>query len=169
MENNIDTNTENKNEELHEEGMVHLILSHSYTTFLLAVVIGLILDIVIPINILHGNVYGYVGAVMIILGSLIIYWAQSTSSTTKKEMEVEKTTRNFAAGPYKYTRNPTHVGLTIMTLGLGFLINSISLIVFVIIASFITKDIFLRKEEALLEKKYGQPYTDYKKKVRIWI
>ncbi len=151
--------------------VVHLILSHSYTVFLLAVILGVILDVFIPINIFNNYVYQYVGFAMIVLGSILIYWAQSTTRSTKKE-EVQKQdmkVREFARGPYKYSRNPTYIGITIMTLGLGFLINSVFSVVLVLIASLITKFIFIKKEEILLEQKYGEDYCNYKKKVCTWI
>ncbi len=155
-------------EKLYEDGMIHLILSHSYTVFLFAVVLGVIFDIIFPIEFFEGYLYQYIGFIMIILGSGLIYWAQSTSSSTRREMDKKKTERQFDCGPYKYSRNPTSIGLTIMTLGLAFLINSLFSVIFVIIASFI-KIIFIKKEEDILEKKYGQAYCDYKKKVKTWI
>jgi protein-S-isoprenylcysteine O-methyltransferase Ste14 len=149
-------------------GMVHFILSHSYVVFLTAVVLGAVLDAVFPTQMFFGLIYPYLGFSMIVVGSLLIYWAQSTSSHTQKEME-KNGARNFMSGPYAYSRNPTHIGLTIMTLGLAFVVNSLSMLVLVAIASVITKFIFLREEEALLEKRYGQPYRDYKKKVSTWV
>ncbi len=156
------------NENTFKDGMVHYILSHSYIVFFMAVIVGVILDIIFPIDIFRGQLYQYVGLVMILLGTCLIYWAQSTASHTKKEME-EKGERDFARGPYKYSRNPTHIGLTIMILGLGFLLNSLFSVVLIIIASLLTKAIFLKEEESLLEEKYGQIYRDYKKKVRSWL
>lgn len=162
---------ETKKEEtniLKGSAMVHFILSHSYSVFLFAVVLGVIFDTFIPINIYQSQTYQYIGFVMIVLGSLLIYWAQSTSSKTKKEME-EGASRDFARGPYKYSRNPTHIGLAVMTLGLGFLINSLFSVIFIIIAFLVTKSVFIKKEEGILEEKYGQTYCDYKKKVRTWL
>ncbi len=165
-----DTKIEKK-EESYRDGMIHIILSHSYTVFLFAVVLGLILDILIPINIFNSYIYQYIGLVMIILGSVLIYWSQSTTSSTKKE-EVQKQgtiVREFACGPYKYSRNPTHIGISVMTLGLGFLISSVFSIILIVLTSLITKSIFLKKEEALLEQKYGEAYCEYKRKVKTWL
>lgn len=152
------------------EGMVHIILSHSYTVFLMAVVFGLVLDVFIPIYIFNAHIYQYIGIIFIVLGSLLIYWAQSTTSFTKKE-EVQNSNapRDFARGPYKYSRNPTHIGLSIMTLGLGLLLNSVFSVVLTVIASLITKFIFVKKEETILQERYGQSYSDYKKKVGTWV
>jgi len=56
-----------------------------------------------------------------------------------------------------------------MTLGFSLIIDSFFGIVLTIIAYVITKIFFLKKEESLLEKKYGEVYGDYKKKVKNWI
>jgi protein-S-isoprenylcysteine O-methyltransferase Ste14 len=149
-------------------GMVHLILSHSYSVFMMAVVFGLILDVFIPFYIFNDVIYQYIGAGMIIFGSIIIYWAQSSSNRSQEQTEKGEA-RNFEAGPYKYSRNPTHIGLSIMTLGLAFVLNSVFSLLLTLVASLITKLIFLKKEESLLEKKYGEPYLNYKKKVRTWV
>jgi len=153
-----------------KDGMVHLILSHSYVVFLYAVILGAIFHTVFNFHIFQGDAYQYIGFVMIILGSILIYWAQSASaSTAKTNLTGDKTERDFEGGPYKYSRNPTHIGMTIMTLGLGLIVNSFFIFLFIIIASIVTKFIFLKKEELFLEKKYGAPYIAYKNKVRSWL
>ena len=153
----------------YRDGMVHFILSNSYTVFLFAVVLGVIFDMIVPIDIFNTPIYQYGGLILIMIGSILVYWAQSSSYHSKVEMKKDKTERNFAKGPYKYSRNPTHIGLTLLTLGLGFVINSLFSVIFIIITSLVTKAIFLKKEEDLLEEEYGQVYTDYKKKVNSWL
>jgi len=150
-------------------GMVHLILSHSYTVFFLAVIFGIILDMIFPIDIFNSPLYQYEGLVMILGGSILIYWAQSSSYHSKNEMLVKKKTRNFAEGPYRYSRNPTHIGLSLLALGLAFMVNSLFSVILTLVASLITKIIFVKKEECLLEEEYGQLYLDYKKKVHTWV
>lgn len=151
-------------------GMVHFILSHSYVVFLMAVILGAISHMIFNVSIFSAPIYPYIGFAMIVFGSIIIYWAQSTSSCTRKEVKTgEKTERDFERGPYKYSRSPTHNGLTIMTLGLSLILNSFFTFIFIIIASIVTKLIFLKEEEALLEEKYGSVYCDYKKKVKMWL
>ena len=169
---NSDMNTE-PIKKPYRGGMVHFILSNSYTIFLFAVVLGVILDMIIPINIFNSRMYQYAGIVLIMIGSILIYWAQSTSYHSKIEMIEGKlgksVVRNFMEGPYKYSRNPTHIGLTLLSLGLAFLINSLFSVIFTIIASLITKFVFVKEEEDLLIEEYGQEYLDYKKKVKTWI
>ncbi len=107
---------------------------------------------------------------MIVLGSILIYWAQSTTDCTRKEVEKGVCpVRDFARGPYKYMRNPTHFGIAMMAFGLGLTVNSIFSIIFVVIAFLIIKIVFIKKEEIILEERYGDQYCDYKKKVCSWL
>jgi protein-S-isoprenylcysteine O-methyltransferase Ste14 len=151
------------------QGTVHFILLHSYLIFLLAVILGVFFDTFLNGKIFHNGVYQYIGLLLLIISSLIIYWAQSTSSNYKQREKRNEEDSHFEHGPYKYSRSPTHFGLFIMTLGLALIINSLFSIIFTIIAYLITKFFFLRKEEELLEKKYGETYVEYKKKVKNWI
>ncbi|MBI2657189.1 isoprenylcysteine carboxylmethyltransferase family protein [Candidatus Woesearchaeota archaeon] len=72
-------------------------------------------------------------------------------------------------GPYKFTRNPMYLGVTLALLGaaiyLGDLLAFLSPIVFFMFVSIR----FIPREEKLMEKLFGKKYLDYKKKVRRWI
>jgi protein-S-isoprenylcysteine O-methyltransferase Ste14 len=85
-----------------------------------------------------------VGFLFLLFGTFLIFWAQKTSLNLKKE-DIKKET--FLHGPYCYTRSPTHYGLFLLILGFGIVSNSFFVIVFSIISFFITKIVFLKKEE----------------------
>ena len=161
MEENLEKNNE---EQAFLKGKVHFILSHSYVILLFAVILGVIFDIIFPISLFDGQNYNFVGLAMIFLGSVLVYWAQSTSRFVKKTKNERGV--NFEHGPYKYLRSPTHLGLYIMTLGLAIIIKSPFSVIFIVVAYCITKFIFLKKEEKLLEKKYGETYLNYKSKTK---
>jgi protein-S-isoprenylcysteine O-methyltransferase Ste14 len=144
-----------------KNNLVHFILLHSYIMFLLAVIMGVIFDVFFPVQLFHHYAFRYLGVAMLLIGPWVIYWAQSASA--------KHNTSGFEHGPYKYSRNPTHLGLAIMTLGFAFLINSLFSVIFLIIASLISKFFFLPLEEKVLEKKYDGAYAAYKKKVNTWV
>lgn len=153
----------------HRKGMVHFVLLHSYLIFLVAVVLGTFFDPLYTKRIFSTGAHQIAGFIMLIIGSILIYWAQTSSSNYKQKAAAKHPKSFFELGPYKYLRNPTHFGLFILTLGFATIINSIFGALFVFIAYVITKLSFLKKEEKLLESKYGQAYKDYKKKVKNWI
>lgn len=148
---------------------VHFVLLHSYLIFLIAIVLGVFLDITFRIKIFSDNIYQYIGFGMLIVSSIIIYWAQSTSANYQERIHKKEGRSHFEFGPYRYLRSPTHFGLFIMTLGFSLIINSLFGVILTLIAYAITKLFFLRKEEKILENKYGEVYREYKKKVRNWI
>jgi len=168
----MDQTEENKENELnmYRKGAVHFILVHSYLIFLIAIIIGVFFDtFFIKEKIFSNGIYQYIGLIMLVTSSAIIYWAQETSSNYQQKKIKDNKRPLFESGPYRYLRSPTHFGLFIMTLGFSLIINSLFGIIFTLIAYGITKFIFLKKEEKLLEKKYGQEYSDYKKKVKNWV
>jgi protein-S-isoprenylcysteine O-methyltransferase Ste14 len=156
-------------EHTYRKGQTHFVLVHSYIIFLFAVILGILFDLLLKKKIFSDNLYQYVGFAMLLFSSIIIYWAQSTSSNYKKRVGKENYRSHFEHGPYKYLRSPTHFGLFIMTLGLSLIINSLFSVLFTLIAYVISKFFFLKKEEEILEDKYGEVYTEYKKKVKNWI
>ncbi len=158
-----------KKSNIHRNGMIHFILVHSYLVFLLAIILGVFLDSFIKKHIFSNGIYQYIGFLLLVIGSIIIYWAQSSSSNYQEKKVKNEKRSKFEFGPYKFLRSPTHFGLFIMTLGFSLIIGSLFGIVLILIAYLITKLLFLRKEEKLLENKYGEVYTDYKKKVKNWI
>lgn len=164
---NSESNTMNKKEDLNNV-LVHMVLSHSYTTFLLAIFLGVIFDIYFPISIFNHKAFQYLGVVMILFGTCIVYLAQHASACFSKNKK-EKSALDFTFGPYKYTRNPTHLGLTIMSLGFALVINSLFSLIFLIVAALISKFVFVRKQEQALEDKYGESYREYKKIVSTWV
>ncbi len=158
-----------KEDKAFHKGMVHFVLSHSYMVYLGAIILGVIFDMAFPSISFKGILYENIGLVFLIAGSALVYWAQHTSRCTSQRMKRENIQRQFASGPYKYSRNPTHIGLSLTTFGLGLMVGSIFIVGFMLCAFLVTKIFFLKKEERLLEQKYGKIYFEYKSKVRTWL
>lgn len=72
-------------------------------------------------------------------------------------------------GPYRFTRNPAYVGVTLTQVGLAFLLaNPWLLGVLVVVLPVMHYGVILR-EEAYLERKFGSAYLEYKARVRRWL
>ena len=144
---------------------VHKTLAHSYIVYFLILIFGVFLDIMFPIRVFSSSVMVSMGFIFLILSSALILWAQRSSRDLLKKEEV--TTEHFCRGPYCYTRTPTHWGLFFLALGFGFVAHAFFVIVLTIISFIVTKATFVRKQEALLEDKFGAPYREYKNKVKL--
>ncbi|HLP86392.1 MAG TPA: isoprenylcysteine carboxylmethyltransferase family protein [Candidatus Paceibacterota bacterium] len=153
----------------YQDNKIHFILGHGYFVFLIVIILGIISDFFLKMKIFSNDVYQYVGAFLLVTSSVITYWAQKTSSNYKQKIQKDSNISLFEQGPYKYIRHPTYLSLFLMTIGLCLIINSFSSIIFAVIAYLIIRIFFLRKEEKILENKYGETYSEYKKKVKNWI
>lgn len=72
-------------------------------------------------------------------------------------------------GIYAYSRNPMYVGMALMLAGFGFLFANLWMLGLVPVALVLNYVIAVRPEEAYLEELFGEPYVDYKRRVRRWI
>lgn len=164
MENNIpQTQNLKKNES------VHHVLAQSYFLFFVAVLVGIFLDVLfkVPVSSEHPPVT--IGILFLMIGTLFIFWAQTTSRRGTKERQEAETIshEHFARGPYKYFKSPTHVGLTLLVLGYGLISNALCVILTTFIFALISNRVYIKKEEKILEARYGKSYTDYKNKVKL--
>ncbi len=151
--------------------LIHEFLAHSYFIYLAAVVVGFGLDLVIPVK-FSFPLQQPLGLLFIMLGTLLAVWAQVSSDQSGqlryKELETKTIHHDhFRYGPYKYTRTPTQYGLLLMTLGLALLFGAFFMLCTTLFAFLVGKFFFIKKEESHLAKKYGEPYLEYKKKVRF--
>ncbi len=157
IDNKIENNNPHKNK-------VHRVLAYSYLVQFALFLMGFFIDLILQFKISTSFLVTPIGISSLILGSLLILWAQITSYNFKKENITKET---FNQGPYRYTRSPTHFGLFLLMLGFGVIMNTPFVILFTIISFFVSKFVFLNKQETILAEKYGDPYIEYKKLVKF--
>jgi protein-S-isoprenylcysteine O-methyltransferase Ste14 len=153
-----------ENEANEYKDKVHWVLSYSYTFYLVLFLVGVFLDSIFKKKVWASPLVAPIGLLFLLLATLLVYWAQKTSRNLKKETLTKET---FSKGPYAFTRNPTHWGLFLLTLGFGLTINALFIVLASVISFLVTKTVFLKKEEKILERKYGEPYRAYKKAVKF--
>ena len=79
------------------------------------------------------------------------------------------TTRLVLSGPYRFSRNPMYIGLTLLYAGLmTYLQLAWGLILLPIVIWLITVWVIV-PEEKYLAQKFGAEYSNYKSTVRRWI
>lgn len=141
---------------------IQILLSKSYSVYFFTFITALLFDIFIKFN-FKSNTFGAIGLILIILSSLLIYWAQTVN---KKPAYNPDGTRDFTLGPYKYSRNPTQTGLFIMMVGAGFVMGSFLVLASAVAAVMYSTFVIIPQEESRHIKKYGAVYTNYMKRVR---
>ena len=147
---------------------IHHVLAHSYLVFFTAIVLGLIFQAILNIKFTHPFLIP-VGFILLCLGTLLVLWAQQTSRENPKirQMKGSLEHTDFFRGPYKFVRSPTHIGLTLLILGLALVLGSVVLVIAVGIAFIVSRYVFVYREEEMLVEKYGEAYESYKKKIKF--
>ncbi len=148
---------------------VHHILSYSYTAYFFGIIFALIIQQFFPISLYKNPDFGVIGFLLLVLGSFFIYWAQHTTQITEEKRHSAPSPEDFKKGPYKFSRSPTHLGLVMLCLGVGFLFNSLFVFIFSFVSFFVSHLFFLNQQDKILEEKYGEPYKEYKKSVSRWL
>ena len=72
-------------------------------------------------------------------------------------------------GPYRFTRNPMYVGLTLAYLGeMGLRVETAPLVPLLLVLAYVDR-IVIPLEEARLTEVFGRAYEDYRARVRRWL
>ncbi|HVY55791.1 MAG TPA: isoprenylcysteine carboxylmethyltransferase family protein, partial [Thermodesulfobacteriota bacterium] len=72
-------------------------------------------------------------------------------------------------GIYAYSRNPMYAGLILFLVAVSILLNNLWILIFTPVFIAVMRKGVIEREELYLEEKFGEEYTDYKKRVRRWI
>ncbi|MFX1284634.1 MAG: methyltransferase family protein [Promethearchaeota archaeon] len=108
---------------------------------------------------------------IITLGLFLIVWSSLLFAKAKgTPVPLSPPKKLVNTGPYTYIRNPIVVGYILIFWGIGFLLESISLIIFITPIFFLLLILEIKLiEEPELEKRLGKEYLDYKKRVPMFI
>jgi hypothetical protein len=72
-------------------------------------------------------------------------------------------------GPFRFSRNPLYLALTLMYAGIALMADSIWALLLLFPVTFIMTRFVIQREEDYLARTFGEDYERYKKSVRRWI
>jgi protein-S-isoprenylcysteine O-methyltransferase Ste14 len=81
----------------------------------------------------------------------------------------EPTTAIVTEGPYRFTRNPLYLCLTLVYAGISALANALWAVLLLPGVLAVMRRGVIEREERYLERKFGDEYVNYKARVRRWI
>lgn len=81
----------------------------------------------------------------------------------------DATTSMIESGPYRLSRNPLYVGLLALYLAIALLASSFWALVLFPTAVVLVLWGAILPEEQFLESRFGEPYDDYRGRVRRWL
>jgi protein-S-isoprenylcysteine O-methyltransferase Ste14 len=111
-----------------------------------------------------------IGGLVFLAGFALLIWAASTFRQAGTNVPTSKpTTTIVAAGPYRHSRNPIYVGMFLGLIGIAIGFDSLWPLVLLVPFFLVIRYGVIAREEAYLERKFGDAYTTYKAHVRRWM
>jgi protein-S-isoprenylcysteine O-methyltransferase Ste14 len=137
----------------------------------LAVIAGLALDWLVPLPFLPaGAPAGWLGAMVFVLALALFAWAIVTITRAGSNVPTYlPTTAIVASGPYRFTRNPIYLGMFLGLIGLAIALDNLWLLMTLVPFVLVIRYGVVAREEAYLERKFGDVYRGYRSRVRRWL
>lgn len=73
------------------------------------------------------------------------------------------------SGIYRFTRNPMYLGMALAALAVATFCQSFSGVALTLVAAAIIDRFVIRREEAYLQRRFGNEHQSYKQQVRRWL
>jgi protein-S-isoprenylcysteine O-methyltransferase Ste14 len=111
-----------------------------------------------------------VGWLLLVAGVMLSIWGAATFRAANTAIVPMRSASSIVTtGPYKFTRNPMYVGMTIAYCGISFLLNSLWPLLFLPVVLFLLVHFVIRREEAYLSQAFPDEYGAYRMRVRRWL
>ncbi len=141
----------------------------------LAVIAGLALDWLVPLPFLPADLdagwpSGLLGALVFALALALAAWAIVTITRAGSNVPTNRpTTTIVESGPYRFTRNPIYLGMFLGLVGLAIAFDNLWLLLMLVPFALVIRYGVVAREEAYLERKFGDLYRGYRLRVRRWL
>ncbi len=138
--------------------------------YLAALVSGLLLNRRLPTTFLPRKIARSLGWPLLGGGVLLLGWFEWTLRHAGTPASPYKPVSHIVTGgPFRYTRNPGYLSMTMIYTGIASLANALWAILLLPVALLVIQRGVIEREERYLERKFGDEYLSYKAHVRRWI
>ena len=138
--------------------------------FIICMLIGYTVHRILPVAFPYPLIFMYIGGMLALLSLLCVFYLSRVFNRLKTHIEPWKpTSAIISTGLYAYSRNPIYVAFAVFSMGIGFMINSLWIVMSFLPALMVVYVLAIKKEEMYLEKKFGEEYLKYKNNVRRWL
>lgn len=157
----------------HKQFLISLMLPFTATIIIPSLIL-FILEKRTLINLLSYNPISLILSLFILglglilfINSIIVFY--KIGKGTLMPISQIHTQKLVISGPYKYVRNPMIIGVILIILSETLVFSSVPLLIYTLVF-FVVNLIYIPLfEEKGMEKRFGQDFLDYKKKVRGWV
>ena len=137
----------------------------------LAVVAGLVFDWLAPLPFLAaGLAAGWVGGLVFVVALMLFAWAIVSMTRAGSSVPTNLPTAAIVeSGPYRFTRNPIYLAMLLGLIGLAIAFDTLWLLATLVPFALVIRYGVVAREEAYLERKFGDVYSGYRSRVRRWL
>jgi protein-S-isoprenylcysteine O-methyltransferase Ste14 len=131
---------------------------------------GLVLERLLPLPSLPVPPARTLALVALAAWLTLMFWSFALFLRARTSVLPTTPTRALVtSGPYRFSRNPLYVAMTALYLAVALWFDIVWSLVLLPAVIFAVQRFVILKEEAYLERRFGQAYRDYTKAVRRWI
>src|SRR3984893_11708333 len=113
---------------------------------------------------------GWGGGAVFAIALSLAAWAIATITRAGSNVPTNMPTTTIVdTGPYRFTRNPVYLGMFLGLVGLAIAFDSLWLLVALVPFALVIRYGVVAREEAYLERKFGDVYRRYRSHVRRWL
>ena len=138
--------------------------------YILGLGIGLALDALLPSASLPRVGAWSVGGALVVagLGLAAAFFAAFRRARTPVDLR-KPTSAIVTTGPYRVSRNPGYLSLTLIYAGIAILASALWALATLIATLAVVDHAVVRREERYLEHRFGDEYLRYRARVRRWL
>jgi len=137
----------------------------------LAVIAGLACNWLVPLPFLPADQpAGWLGAIVFVVALALFAWAIVAITRAGSNVPTNlPVTTIVEGGPYGFTRNPIYLGMFLGLIGLAIAFDNLWLLMMLVPFALVIRYGVVAREEAYLERKFGDVYLGYRLRVRRWL
>jgi protein-S-isoprenylcysteine O-methyltransferase Ste14 len=109
--------------------------------------------------------WSLVTAGVLVMGSAVVAFRRAGTTP----IPTKPVTAFVTDGPYRFTRNPMYLGWVLVYLGAAVLANALWPLLLLPFVVIVVRRRVIAREEAYLERRFGETYRAYKARVRRWL
>jgi len=128
------------------------------------------LHLLFPVHLLAPERAHLLGGTLSVLGIALAVWGRLAMARAGTDPNPRHpATALVVDGPFRFTRNPLYIALTIFYLGLTAMVNSLWPLILLPGVLIVMQRGVVEREERYMERKFGEAYRAYRARVRRWL
>lgn len=146
------------------------VLAPAPVFYIFALVAGFAIHYLWPVTLGSSSVMTAFGLALVTISIPIVLFALLAMRRANTAFDARRSTIAIVVdGPFRFSRNPTYLSLTLLALGISLAFNSVWLLASAAVATGLTQWLVIKPEERYLTTKFGEEYCSYARGVRRWI